>query len=180
MTIPFKTVPFITRPCPGFLLSSLLVPIVTGLVGLCALFLVISLIVWYFRVRPRETEFEKARRLLDQQMQTLRTRFFQMASTSGKPRGLVWTRTDWKRDIAFARDLETGLLTAFVGIEIAFAAIPGSDMEEVAAVGQIRQASALFHFRDGRWGTGGKALFNLTPPEAIERLAGQFEPVTQG
>jgi hypothetical protein len=50
-------------------------------------------------------------------------------------------------------------------------------MEDVEAVSTIRDAAAVFHFRAGQWGTGGKALFNMNPEDAITRLQGQFEPV---
>jgi hypothetical protein len=50
-------------------------------------------------------------------------------------------------------------------------------MEDVEAVSTIRDAAAVFHYRGGQWGTGGKALFNMNPADAITRLEGQFEPV---
>ena len=80
--------------------------------------------------------------------------------------------------MTFARDKTSGLLTAFVGINIRFEAVEGGDMEDVAAVGTIRDAVAVFHFHHGTWGTGGKALFNMNPQDALQRLVAQFEPVT--
>jgi hypothetical protein len=50
-------------------------------------------------------------------------------------------------------------------------------MEDVEAVGTVRDAAALFHFQNGQWGTGGRALFNLNPNDAVERMADQYEPV---
>jgi len=44
----------------------------------------------------------------------------------------------------------------------------------------VRDAAAIFHFQDGRWGTGGRAMFNMDPVDAIDRLSGQYEPVTTG
>jgi len=75
-----------------------------------------------------------------------------------------------------ARERATGLLTAFAGVVVRFEAVEGGDMEEVEAVSLPRDAAAVFHY-DGAWGTGGRALFNMTPDEAIERLQDQFEPV---
>ncbi len=145
------------------------------LIGISVLLLAGS---YFVSRRPKkENGLESAQRLFESQQEVLQSQFFQIASTSGKPRGLIWTKTEWKRDIAYARDLNSSLLTAFVGVEISFEAIPGGEMEEVEAVGQIRQASALFHFRNGHWGTGGKAFFNMTPAEAVQRLDGQFEPL---
>jgi hypothetical protein len=50
-------------------------------------------------------------------------------------------------------------------------------MEDVAAVSNIRDAAAVFHYQNGIWGTGGRALFNMNPADAVVRLQGQFEPV---
>jgi hypothetical protein len=109
--------------------------------------------------------------------ETLEAKFFDLAAAGGKPRGLRWVECDWQSAVTFARDLRTGLLTAFVSVEVHFEAVEGGDMEDVAAVGTIRDASAVFHYQSGRWGTGGKALFNMNPAEAVERLQGQFAPV---
>ena len=78
-------------------------------------------------------------------------------------------------DIRSRQDI--GILTAFVGINIRFEAIEGGEMEGVAAVGTIRDAVAVFHFHQGSWGTGGKALFNMNPQDALVRLESQFRPI---
>ncbi|QDU38802.1 hypothetical protein Mal4_31320 [Maioricimonas rarisocia] len=111
------------------------------------------------------------------QRETLEAKFFDVASATGKPRGLRWKRCDWQAPVTFARDLQSQLVTAFVSVEIHFDAIEGGDMEDVEAVGTIRDAAAVFHYRAGTWGTGGKALFNMNPSEAVQRLEGQFEPL---
>ena len=114
------------------------------------------------------------------QRETLEAKFFDLAASLGKPRGLRWVRCDWQKEVAFARDVRTGLLTAFASVEIAFEAIEGGDMEDVEAVGTIRDASAVFHYQTGQWGTGGKALFNMNPADAVTRLEGQFVPINSG
>ncbi len=48
-------------------------------------------------------------------------------------------------------------------------------MEGVAAVGNLRNASAVFFFQGGQWRTTGKAVFNLNPDEALARFANQYE-----
>jgi len=126
----------------------------------------------------RRREAANARRLFKVRRELLEAKFFELASQQGKPRGLIWKECDWQEPVTFARDLESGLLTAFVGVEIHFEAIEGGDMEDVEAVSTIRDAAAVFHYRAGQWGTGGKALFNMNPADAITRLEGQFEPVT--
>ena len=65
-----------------------------------------------------------------------------------------------------------------MGINIRFEAIEGGDMEGLAAVDTVRDAVALFHFHQGSWGTGGKALFNMNPQDALEKLVAQFEPIS--
>ena len=125
----------------------------------------------------RRQEAQQAARLFRIQREQLEAKFFDLAAAHGKPRGLRWLECDWQNPVTFARDMSTGLLTAFVGVNIRFEAIEGGDMEDVEAVGTVRDAAAVFHFRNGRWGTGGRALFNLNPQDALARLAGQFEPV---
>lgn len=111
------------------------------------------------------------------QREQLEHRFFEVARTLGKPRGVRWLECDWQDRVTFGRDLQSGLLTAFVAVRIRFEAIEGGDMEDIAAVGHQRDASAVFHFQNGNWGTAGRALFNMDPVDAIERLEGQYERV---
>lgn len=105
----------------------------------------------------------------------LEARFLDLARAQGKPRGLNWLDCDWLDSATFAKDKSTGLVTAFVGINVRFEAIEGGDMEDVAAVGTARDAVALFHYQAGAWGTGGRALFNMNPEDAVQRLVNQYE-----
>lgn len=130
------------------------------------------------RRQQRPNEVQQAIRLFKLRREALEAKFVELAAARGIPRGLLWVRCDWKPEVSFARDLELGLLTAFVGVQIYFEAIEGGEMEEVEAVGHFREASAVFHYQHGVWGTGGKALFNMGPAEAVTRLAGQYESVT--
>lgn len=130
-----------------------------------------------FRRHRRGHEGSRAIQDFRLQREMLEAKFFDLAATSGKPRGLRWIDCSWESDVTFARDRETGLLTAFVAVNISFEAIQGGDMVDVSAVDTVRDAVALFHYQDRRWGTGGRALFNLNPNEALVRLENQFEPV---
>lgn len=105
----------------------------------------------------------------------LEARFLDLARGLGKPRGVRWLDCDWLNAVTFARDKSSGLITAFVGITIRFEAIEGGDMEDVAAVGTLRDAVALFHYQAGTWGTGGRALFNMNPEDALIRFVSQYE-----
>lgn len=120
-------------------------------------------------------ESEHARQSFRLQRELLEAKFFTLASSLGKPRGLRWLDCQWQDHAAFARDRQTGLITAFVAVNIRFEAIEGSDMEDVAAVGTVRDACAMFHYQTGNWGTGGRALFNMDPSLALERFRDQYE-----
>jgi hypothetical protein len=131
-----------------------------------------------WRVARRRAETEHALRQFRMQREQLEAKFFDLARTSGKPRGLKWLDGDWQSEVTFARACDTGLLTAFVGLQIRFEAIPGRDMEGLAAVDTVRDAAAVFHYHRGRWNTAGRVLMNMNPAEAVTRLVGQFDPVT--
>lgn len=127
-------------------------------------------------IRSRETK--RAIRTFRLQREQLEAKFFDLAASKGKPRGLRWLDCEWQHEVTFARDTNTRLLAAFAAVNVRFEAIEGGDMEDVEAVGTVRDAAAVFHYRRGRWGTGGRALFNMNPQDALERLGGQFEPVS--
>lgn len=114
------------------------------------------------------------------QREQLEAKFFDLASRLGKPRDLRWLDCDWQSGVTFGRDVQTGMLTAFVAVNIRFEAVEGGDMEYVEAVGLLRDAAAVFHYQNGNWGTGGRALFNMNPADALDRLADQYEPVEVG
>jgi len=128
-----------------------------------------------WRLFRRSPSAERARRLFPQQREHLELQFFQAASASGKPRGLRWKACEWVPGAEFARERATGNLAALVGVVIQFEAVEGGDMEGMAAVGNLRNASAVFFFHGGQWRTTGKAVFNLNPDEALARLANQYE-----
>ena len=67
------------------------------------------------------------------------------------------------------------------GVTIQFEAVEGSDMEGLPAVGNLRNASAVFIHDGRRWVATGRAVFNLNPDEVLSRFPTQFEraPGTQ-
>lgn len=106
----------------------------------------------------------------------LREAFFRMAAESGKPRGLRWIRCDWQGVEVIFKEPGSGLLTLVAGVSIAFEAIEGGDMEGVEAASDLRDASAVFHYQKGIWGTGGRVLFNMDPATAAHRLSTSATP----
>jgi hypothetical protein len=138
------------------------------------------LAVWLWRPLGRwgkEIQVERARELFRLQRERLEANFMSAAARSGKPRGLLWKDCDFEDTIELARERQTGRLVALVSVTIQFEAVEGSDMEGLPAVGNLRNASAVFYFDRGQWLTSGKAVFNLNPVEVIEHFKNQYEHV---
>jgi hypothetical protein len=139
-------------------------------VVLAGLFLLVM-----YRVGARAGSPAEAQQRFDVQREALQQAFFDAASASGKPRGLRWKSIEWQPGMELVREKETRRLAALVGVTIAFEAIPGSDMEGLPAVGNLRHGSAVFFYHAGAWHTTGKMIFNLMPCEVVARLAEQYE-----
>ncbi len=127
--------------------------------------------------RLRQESDRAARLVFQQRREWLEADFLKQASQSGMPRGLTWVNCDFSNPIVFARDRQSGELRAFVGVTISFEAIEGGPMEDVEAVGNLRAATAVFLFRDEKWITDGRAVFNLDPDETVRRFAHELEAV---
>jgi len=125
----------------------------------------------------KEVQVERARELFVLQRERLEAKFMTAAAATGKPRGLRWKDCSFERDIELARERKSGQLVALVPVTIQFEAIEGSDMEGLPAVGNLRNASAVFFFHRGQWLTVGKAVFNLNPAEVIQHFKNQYEHV---
>ncbi len=140
--------------------------------------LIIAAGVWRpLRARLRERRFAEARRDFHRQRERLEAKFQSLAAKSGKPRGLDWVRCDFDDEVIYARHRQSGELSAFVGVTIGFEAIEGGGMEHVEAVGNLRAATAIFRIERGAWLTDGRALFNLTPEEAVAYYQDNLELV---
>jgi hypothetical protein len=122
---------------------------------------------------------DRLRREFHTRRERLEMRFFEMAASSGKPRGLRWKSCEFADQVAYARDRQTGDLHALVSVTIAFEAIEGGEMEFVEAVGNLRYATAVFRHHRGTWCTDGRAIFNLNPAEAIAFFDATLEPAGQ-
>ncbi len=130
---------------------------------------------WLGAIDP-STQARRARASFQLYRPQLELLFFQAAGSSGKPRGLRWEECQWSELVEFVRDKRTGQLLALVGVTISFQAIEGGDMEGIEAVGNLRNASAVFVFDDD-WGTAGRVIFNLNPHEAVEHFRSSYERV---
>jgi len=109
--------------------------------------------------------------------QALGPAFLEAAAATGKPRGLRWKQCELEPTELFAIDQATREIVALVAVTIGFEAIPGGDMEEVEAVGNLRRATAVFVYRQREWTTDGRAVFNLEPEQTLQRFAESIVPL---
>src|SRR5712692_2158180 len=141
--------------------------------------LVLLIIIWRpLRSWGEVVQIERARELFLLQRERLEAKFVTAAEASGKPRGFRWKDCAFENELELARERSTGQLVALVPVTIEFEAVEGSDMEGLPAVGNLRNASAVFCFQRGQWLTSGKAVFNLNPVEVIQHFKNRYEHVT--
>ena len=107
---------------------------------------------------------------------SLKPQFFEKAAAVGIPRGLRWVRCDWLPDKVLLRDRATGQISLLVSVNLSFEAIEGGDMEDVKAVGLVRDACAVFQLTPNGWEASGRALFNMNPTEAVRKLESSYQP----
>jgi hypothetical protein len=140
----------------------------------------LAALVWRpLRTALRQNRLTRARKEFHRQRERLEAKFFQLASASGRPRGLEWTGCDFDDDVVYARDRRTGELCALVAVTISFEALEGGGMEDVEAVGNLRAATAVFRAAREKWATDGRALFNLNPAEAVRYFQDNLEIVCE-
>jgi hypothetical protein len=127
----------------------------------------------------RLRQFIDAKQHFHRMREQLEAKFLQRAGLTGKPRGLRWADCEFEDDVTYARDRQTGRLSAFVAVCIKFEAIEGGGMEEVEAVANHKYGTAVFYWDPKHhWTTEGRAIFNLAPREAMRRFEGTLDPVT--
>lgn len=125
----------------------------------------------------RDVQLEKARELFKLQRERLEAKFLTAAAQTGKPRGLRWKDAHWEPAVEFVRERQTGQIAALVGVAIQFEAIEGGDMEDVKAVADLKNATAVFHFQKNQWLTSGEVHFNVNPDEAVLRKKELYERI---
>ena len=104
----------------------------------------------------------------------LQQEFLKKARAAGIPRGLRWTQCEWLPSRILLKDRQTSEICLLTGINVSFEAIEGGDMEHVAAVSMLRDACAVFQLTASGWETSGRALFNMNPMEAAEKLRDSY------
>jgi hypothetical protein len=125
----------------------------------------------------RTIHVERARELFKLQRERLEGVFLRAGAATGKPRGLRWTGCTFDGEPLLARDRQTRKVVALVPATLHFEAVPGGDMEGLPAVDRPKTAAAVFAFLRGQWVTVGRAVFNMSPDEAVRHFHQQYERI---
>ena len=142
-----------------------------------AFFVAGSGLIWLIHAIWRERRFAQARRDFHLQRERLEVKFVQLGLISTKAHTPRWTDCRFEDDVAYARSRSTGELSAFVAVTIEMEGF--DDDFSVGAVGNVRTATAVFRFDGNHWETDGRAIFNLSPTEAIHFYQRDLEMVGQ-
>lgn len=127
-----------------------------------------AVLVWRpIRAARREARFAQARRDFHHQRERLEAKFLQLGMMNPKADSPRWTGCDFRDDVSYARNRSTGQLSAFVAVTIEMDDLDARATTAPGAVGNLRVATAEFCFDGDHWETEGRAIFNLTPTEAI-------------
>jgi hypothetical protein len=148
--------------------------------ALLAVIALAAVVAWMWfpvrRVVP-QTRLAEARRDFHRQRERLEAKFVQIGSAPAKADTPRWTDCDFEDDVTFARNRSTGELTALVGVTIEMEDVEDRSGRNGDAVGHLRAATAVFRLGRERWETEGRAIFNLTPAEALRRYHRDLEVV---
>jgi hypothetical protein len=133
---------------------------------------------WLLVRRPvrrfaEDLHVEHARDLFRQQREWLEARFLGALAKVDPVDRLRWEDAHWHDEVLWARDRQTRVFLAMIGVHFDD---PSSPFDDYGGEPKPRHATALFEFRKGRWYAEGKRLDEVRPDEAV--LRGQrFEPV---
>jgi hypothetical protein len=110
--------------------------------------------------------------------ETLIEAFLTAARATGKPRELTWESVEPNGEPLLVEDRTANRLVALVPVVVRFEPVPGSEMEEVPQAREPRPVTALFTYERGAWRTVGRAVFNLSPAQVVERSGGRYASVS--
>jgi len=132
---------------------------------------------WLRRLIRRPADPVAAAESFDRDRDVLYAEFLTVARATGMPRELTWESVEANGAPLMVVD-RAGQLVALAPVVVTFEPVPGSEMEEVPQAREPRPVTALFTFERGAWRTVGRAVFNLSPAQVVERSGGTFVPVS--
>lgn len=127
----------------------------------------------------RETRFAEACRDFHRHRERLEAKFMILGMTENRAAEDRWDDCRFDDDVAYARSRASGELSAFVAVTIHLEAPSDPLMIETNLGGTSCEATAVFRFDGSHWDTEGRAIFNLTPTEAIHFFERDLEMVGQ-
>ncbi len=138
---------------------------------------ILAMSVWrWLRAMLREARFAQACRDFHFQRERLEAKFVRLGMLTSGPGGYRWIDCRFDDDVAYARSRVTGELSAYVAVSIQMEGIPSS-LKMMSEGVAVRLATAVFRFDGRRWDTDGRAIFDLTPTEAIHHYKNDLELV---
>jgi hypothetical protein len=133
---------------------------------------------WLRRLFRRPPDPAAAAETFWREREALLSAFLAAAQATGKPRGLTWESVEANGEPLLVEDRVASQLVALAPVVVRFEPVPGSEMEEVPQAREPRPVTALFTFERGAWRTVGRAVFNLSPAQVIDRGGGRYAPVS--
>jgi hypothetical protein len=125
----------------------------------------------------RRAEADRARASFRRDRAKLLEEFLGAAAATGRPRGVRWVTAEPAGEPVFVRDRDGQRLVALAPTLVQFEPEPGSELDDVPQAREPRTVTALFTFDGGAWRTAGRAVFNLSPHQVVERSGGRYEVV---
>ncbi len=147
-----------------------------------AAILLAAFVVWTcypIRASLHRARLIEARRDFHRQRERLEAKFVQLGMVGNRPDAPHWADCEFDDEVSYARNRATGELSAFVGVTIAMDEPAEHPMTGSEAVGHLRAATAVFRFDHDHWETDGRAIFNLSPAEAIRFYHRDLELVAE-
>jgi len=127
----------------------------------------------------RENCLVQAQRDFHWQRERLEAKFMVLGMLDDRPAEARWDDCCFDDDVAYARSRASGELSAFVAVTIRMDDLADPIFIESDLGDTPCDATAVFRFEDGHWDTDGRAIFNLTPTEAIHFFERDLEMVGQ-
>jgi hypothetical protein len=104
--------------------------------------------------------------------------FLTAARATGKPRSLTWETIQANGEPLLVEDRVAGRLVALLPVIVWFEPVPDSEMEDIPQAREPRPVTALFTFENGQWQTVGRAVFNLSPAQVVEKGGKRYTVVS--
>ncbi len=139
----------------------------------------VAIVLRPLRTSWRQARFEEARRDFHRQRERLEAKFVQLGMSAKRPTAPRWVDGEFEDDVTYARSRTSGELSAFVAVTLEMDISADRSLTAGEGTGHFRGGTAVFRFDHGHWHTDGRAIFNLSPTEAIRFYQRDLELVGQ-